>query len=53
MLLLLRLLHLDSLTRWTSKLPLAMVDVTLQLRHRDTTLLARHAPTIVTLLRSE
>ncbi len=47
------LLHLKSLTEWTAELPLAMVDVTLQLRHRDTTMFARHVATIRTLLLTE
>ncbi len=47
------LLHLESLTDRAAELPLAMVDVPLQLRHRDTTMLARHAATIATLLLSE
>ena len=48
--LILLLLHLDSLTEGTAKLPLAMEDVPLQLRHRDTTVLTRHADTIAALL---
>ena len=48
-----RLLHLKTLTQRTTELPPAMVDVTLQLRHRDTTMFARQAATIATLLLSE
>ena len=50
---LLGFLHLESLTDGAAELPLAMVDVTLQLCHRDTTMFARHAATIVTLVLSE